>query len=49
MLQHFVHAQMQYHASALENLTAICQKIQQFDEEAESKVNQIFNYNFDIY
>jgi len=29
---------MVYHASALENLTAICQKVQQFDDEAESKV-----------
>jgi len=38
LLQHFVNAQMHYHASALENLTAVCQKIQQFEEENESKV-----------
>ena len=29
---------MVYHASALENLTAMCQKVQTFEEEAESKV-----------
>lgn len=30
---------MAYHASAMEHLTSLSQKVQQFDEEAESKVN----------